>query len=371
MKSYKNTRFVIAWTDWISVACFSALFLLSFLLYQSYVSVSNKFNIAKTKVDFIIQAPSTEQVQQMRQLSHIDKVVPYYYQSVDLSLRKGGYLSALYIIDNEQDIPYTLFSDKLAVQVKPSLQGNKLYISDDIAQESGWRAGDSVSLNLGGKSVDFHVAGIYKNDKRNVGGVLIAVKSSEVSIPKYTGAFVASNNLTQSASYFKKDYEPMGDLRSRDEYSSEEQYQLYKRSRAKGEPFITSNYLQELSKRYGKELQRNLAGCISFLLIAYCALCLCICCRAYAYLKKNVYEDLKDNFTVAQEIDMYNRYFFKVFMLVLLIHVLVALFHNIKYASFWNPFLIISMILAIASISGMAAYWNRRLKNNVQNFKRQ
>jgi hypothetical protein len=354
MKTYKNTRLGIVWTDWISVACFTVLFLLSFWAYQSYISVSDKFNIAKTKVDFIIQAPSTEQVKQIGQFSHIDKIVPYYYKSIPLPLRKGDYLSKLYIIDDEQDIPYTVFSDKLSVQFKPSLHGNKLYISDDIAQKSGWRAGDSVSLNLWEKTVNFYVSGIYKNDKRDVGGVLMAVKSPEVLLPEYTGAFVASNNLSQSASYFKKEYEPMGN----------------KHFRGKGELVITHDLVQDLSKRYGKELQRNLAGYISFLLISYCTLCLFVSRRAYAYLKKYVYEDLKDNFTVAQEIDMYNRYFFKVFMLVLLIHVLVALFYNIKYASFWNSFLIISMILAIVSISGMAGYWNRRLKKQCSEWQK-
>ena len=198
------------------------------------------------------------------------------------------------------------------------------------------------------------MAGIYKNDKRKVGGLLIAVKSSEVPIPKYTGAFIASNNPTQSASYFKNDYEPMGDKNFRD----------------KGEVFITHDYVQELYKRYGKELQRNLAGYILLLLIAYCILCLFIFFRASAYLKKYVYEDLKDNFTVAQEINMYKRYFFKVFMLVLLINGLVALFCNIKYGLFWNNFLTVSMILSITSISIVASYWNRRLKKQCSEWQK-
>lgn len=91
MKRFNNKNFRVSSTEIIGLIVFLCLLLCSAFFYKSYSDTKGLYNIEKTKVDYIIQAPSTDQVTEISKLDHIDKVTPYYYRSVDVHAGKRIY----------------------------------------------------------------------------------------------------------------------------------------------------------------------------------------------------------------------------------------------------------------------------------------
>ena len=62
MKKYENINFRVSAPEIIGIIVFACLLAATVFFYKSYSDVKDLFNIEKTEVDFIIQAPSAEQV---------------------------------------------------------------------------------------------------------------------------------------------------------------------------------------------------------------------------------------------------------------------------------------------------------------------
>lgn len=332
MKKYENTNFRVSAPEIIGIIVFACLLAATVFFYKSYNDVKDLFNIEKTEVDFIIQAPSTEQVSEISNLGHIDRIVPYYYRSVDVSGEKGRVSSHLFVVENADDIPYTTLSDALLLKKVSGSGGNSLFVTDDFAKSVGVNAGDTIKISVDGTDVSFTIEGIYKSDHRHVGGTLIAVKTADIEnamkSARYGGAFVTSNNLSESGSYFANEYKPQGDIRSRDEFDTDDAYQTYLETRDQSdttkEAFVTADYAKELSRRNSGKLLRNVVIVVALAVVAYILLAFIMIVRTNNYTKTNVLRDIKDNFTIDQETRMYKKYFTTLCLLMLIINVVIA-----------------------------------------------
>ncbi|WP_428062919.1 hypothetical protein [Candidatus Avelusimicrobium fimicolum] len=345
-KTYRNTRLRVAWPEIIALLVFGMLLLGACWEYHSYVRLGNVFNIAKTKVDYVIHAPSFAQVEQIRQLDHVARITPYYYQNIEAPV-----LGNLYIINNEDDLSYTPFSNELLLQKAGNVEGNKLYISDDFAKKSGWRIGKTVELGVGTERIRFNVASIYKTDNRQVGGLLIAIKSADIVAAMknaaYSGAFISSKNRAISDIYFQKEYKPSY-------FSAEKEMP--------SETFVTREYLQDKTKHYAEQVTHFLWSWIGFLVFAYVLLVVEVCWRAKNYLAKWVRVDLADNFTVNQEISMYKRYFINMFLLSLLMQLGVYFVGRTQTVLWITNFNLIHLSLSVAVFGLLVVYWTWQLK---------
>lgn len=332
MKKYENTNFRVSTPEIIGIIVFACLLAATVFFYKSYSDVKDLFNIEKTEVDFIIQAPSAEQVTEISNLGHIDRIVPYYYRSVDASGKKGRVSSHLFVVENVDDIPYTTLSDALMMKKGSGNGNNSLFVSDDFAKSVGVKVGETIKISVDGTEVSFTIEGIYKSDHRHVGGTLITVKTTDIEnamkSARYGGAFVASNNLSESGSYFANEYKPQGDIRSRDEFDTDDAYQTYLETRDQSdttkEAFVTADYVKELSRRNSGKLLRNIIFAIVVAVVAYIILAFIMLVRTNIYTKTNVLRDIKDNFTIDQETRMYRKYFTTLCLYMLVINVSIA-----------------------------------------------
>lgn len=333
MKKYRNNNFRVSSLEIIGIVVFFCLMAATSFFYKSYNDVKGLFNIGETEVDYIIQAPSVEQTSEISNLSHVDKIIPYYYRSVNVSARKGNVASTLFIIESEAEIDYTTFSKPLLIKTGSGSYQNPLFITEDFAKIANINVDETIEIPVDGTNVSFVVAGIYKSDYRRIGGSLLAINEGDVAVAlksnKYGGAFVGSNNLAESDAYFKNVYIPMGDLRLRDEFESEKAYQTYLETRDQSdstkEAFITSDYIKELSRRNEGKLIRKIVFSVVCMVIAYLSMSLLLALRANDYTKTNVLRDIKDNFTIDQEVHMYIRYFVIVGLLMIFVNAVVGI----------------------------------------------
>lgn len=354
MSKYKNKRLHVSTFDFVFAIIFLGLLIVSAFFSKEYQETKDKFNIEKTKVDFIIEAPSKEQISEIEARNDVDSVVPYVYKSIDVKGNKKTINSGLYIIDDKNDLAFTVFSDNLKIKLSSAQSPNPLYVSTDLAKSAGLSMNDSVKIYVLGTSIEFTINGIYKSDYRNVGGTAITIMQDDVQTLcgddyRYTGAYISSNDVNSTKSYIEK-YVGMGDLRSADEFDSEDAYQQYLENRrdktSSKSTFYRSEFINELNRRYSVKLNRDfiislalIAGAIIFLLINLCG-------KMNSYTKKDVEKDIRNNFTLEQEKQMYGRYSFCGFLLYT---IAVSAYFAISYCFLGNELFSISNISVIAS----------------------
>ena len=353
MSKYKNTKFKVSFPEYIGLVVFSGLLILSLIILNNTLSIQGLTNIGKTKVDFIIQAPCEEQVSQISGQDHVQKIVPYYFRTISYSSKKGNISTSLFIINNPEDVEYTTFSNKLKI-TGSELKEKGILVTDDFAKAAGLKAGNEININVDGTPISFMISGIYKSDYRRVGGSLLILNKGNVSDAlksnKYNGAFISSNNISATASYLKN-YRPEGDLRSADEFETEEAYQIYLETREQSdtttEAFSTADYLTEVRRRNSERLIRGYALVAGLLVVSYLLIAVLTAIRSSIYTRLNVKKDIKDNFSYKQEAEMYFRYYLLMGILLVCasaIAVLVAFLLGLK--SIIIPFAVTSILLS-------------------------
>lgn len=331
MNRFNKKNFRVSSTEIIGLIAFLCLSLCSAFFYKSYSDTKGLYNIEKTKVDYIIQAPSAEQITEISQLDHIEKVTPYYYRAVDVQVGHRNISTNLFIIESASDRDYTSFADALAKNTKTE-DGNEVFITDDFAQNAGIAVGDKLDITIDGNTISFTVSGVYRSDYRMVGGSLLTILTDDVQSAmkslKYSGAYIASNNLVVSEKYFENDYKPKGNLRSRDEFDSDEAYQRYLDTQGQDDTtmatFVTADYVSEIARRNNTKLIRNIILSFVCLVAAYVVMMIIVSLRAGGNTNHNVLKDVRDNFTIEQETGMYSRYFTSVTALMLAVNVCIA-----------------------------------------------
>ena len=332
MAGFRNKRLHLSGPEYITAALFVVVLLVGAFFFRSYKDVKSLYNLEKTSVDFIVSAPSSEQVDELESLSHVDSVVPYVFRSVDVASNKKNIETNLVIIDNGDLLSSTVFSDDLLIDGIRQQSDNPLYISDDFATTAKLSVGDEVEISLNGTVVHFEVEGIYGSDHRNVGGTIITILSEDVldalgdSI-RYSGAYICSNDINETMEYLD-DYQPLGDLRSRDEYDSDEAYQIYldgRNTRDSNAVFDKESFLRDIGKRNDAKLIRNLLISIACVIVSAVAIAISVSVRLSGYINKSVGKDIRNNFTLLQEHQMFRRFCVLDYLLLMIAYLMVLL----------------------------------------------
>ena len=274
------------------------------------------FNIGRTSVDYIITAPSKEQVVEIQEQEGMEAVVPYVYRSVEIGHNGKSYESSLYVIEKAEDIQHTTFSDELRISGTIPSEKNTICISNDIAKNLGIKVGDNISVSVQSTEFTFRVAGIYESDYRSVGGMLLTELNGEVeellgNEYKYNGAYLCSENTALTDGYVEK-YVPLGDLRTREDFDSDEAYDIYLKDRESSDYskmiFYTDNYLKEIDNRNTVKMNRQLIIAIVLYAVSILTVVMYVFVKTNTYIRKDLLRDIRNNYTVKQEKEMFKNY---------------------------------------------------------------
>lgn len=378
MSTYKNKRLHISLLEFIVAVIVIFTSFVGTFMYKEYSDTRALFNIGKTFVDYVITAPSKEQVSELQQQEGIDSVVPYIYRSVKYEHQGKKYESSLYIIEDAEDTQYTPFSNELLIAGEISDELNSICISNEIADNSGVEVGDVISVNVQNQYIDFAVAGIYESDYRSVGGMMLAELNGDLeqligSEYKYSGAYLGSNNTSMTDDYVEK-YVPLGDLRTREEFDSDEAYDIYLKDRETSDYskmiFYTENYLKEVEKRNEGKAERQIIIAILLYLVSALIPVICSVAKASAYIRKDLLRDIRNNYTVKQECSMFGKFFMCVLVITLFAEIIGVLFGSVMLKT--SPSLLVSGIVVlgttVAILVGNKAT-QRKIRNNYAEIK--
>ena len=317
MADYQNRRLHLSFAEIVSAILIIALLLGAGYFVHQHNETEDEFNISRTEVDYILMAPSREQIASLTEVSGVSRVVPYFYRSVVCK----GVNTSLYIIEQLEDLPYTVFSDELRIGSMETGADNPLFLSQDLADSAELKISDSVDISVNGNTVRFTVCGMYRSDHRQNGGMMITVLKNDTEKAltanrdaaelKYSGAYVCCQDNSSFPAYLDS-YMPEGDLRTRDEFESDELYNAYLENRKLANRsnafFSTAAYLSELSKRYETRLKTTAIIPYAFLAIAVLIAAFTLFIRSNHYYRTDLLKDIRNNFTMGQEMKMLVNY---------------------------------------------------------------
>ena len=116
MRNQANKNFKFKIIDLIIIPIIFIMFLLGGMFFSNYKQTKAYFNIEKTSVDYIIQTPSKEQVNEINGMEHIESVTPYLYSAVDSKINSKTVRVSLFIVEKSEDLAKTPFSDELLIE---------------------------------------------------------------------------------------------------------------------------------------------------------------------------------------------------------------------------------------------------------------
>ena len=201
------------------------------------------------KLDFNVSTPSHAQIDELESLPFIESVFPYYYRETDLTVNGVTKDTIIYFSDRFDRLDQTMYCESRLIERAREEYDNPLLIDFEFAKQTGAGLGDTVSAVFGGVRVEFQVAAIYETNTYKGGCAVLAKwegaqKDAISAMPGrliYSGAYIDSTNHSQCEQYLKTEYKPLGRLKDRSEFSSEEAYLRHYNG------FMSASYANELT----------------------------------------------------------------------------------------------------------------------------
>ena len=221
--------------DFILSIVLSSVFVFAFFYPQhsrSQKISSNNDVCLNSNIDFQIPNPSVDQLNEIKNESFIKNVFGYYYTSTSFTGKKNSKVNLL-MSDQIENLSFTTFNKNMVVKSADKTQ-KFAYLDERAASDLGVGLGDQISFNIGSANLGFTVCSIYKNTSLFDGGTVVVEFSGDVktayesktSSKSYSAAFLECSDVTQCSNYLNS-YIPLGRLRERSEFDTDEEYNAY------------------------------------------------------------------------------------------------------------------------------------------------
>ena len=221
-----------------------------------------------SEIDFDIPSPTPEQLTEIAKLDFIDEVFGYYYTETNVTVNNKNIKTKLLFSDCMDSINFTMYNDTRLIESSSNVYSNSIYIDYEFAKKNNVSLGDTILFN----NIEFQVSKIYETNTYYSSAVFAplvgAQKDFILSRSKaYSGAYLKVNDLAKAENYLKS-YKPLGRLKDRDSFSTEEAYQNHYDS------WNSANYYNEITN-FNDKLQNanvktginNIVGYLLFVAI--------------------------------------------------------------------------------------------------------
>lgn len=211
-------------------------FLFAFPYISQLANYYNSQSIYKnTEIDFIAPEPSFEQVSQLPETNGIEKIFPFYLTKTQVSVNGISRTSTVLLSDQFENVDITMFNEKRLIKKSDFQFDNPILVDWQFCYDMSASIGDTVSFSVDGKNSEYRIYAIYETNSIYDGGTLLAQISTEQkeSINQksknngYSGMYISANDYSSCRSYLMADYRPLGRLKSRTQFESDEQYQIH------------------------------------------------------------------------------------------------------------------------------------------------
>lgn len=188
-----------------------------------------------TDMDFIAPEPSYEQVAELEGQNGVDKIFPFYLAKTQVSVNGASRTTTVLLSDLFQNVGITMYNEARVIEKAPTAVANPICIDWQFAKDTGAKLGDTVSFAINNETVEFHVYAIYETNTIYDGGAILAQITAEQATGirnnsvnnGYSGMYVSAADYSTCRTYLTTDYRPLGRLKDREAFDSDEQYQIH------------------------------------------------------------------------------------------------------------------------------------------------
>ena len=231
-KYWIKNRFLF---DVITAIILSLLFCFAFVLPQhnkiTRIEQENKIYL-NSEIDYQIPNPSKDQLNEIRNKSFVSDTFGYYLSKTTIKSAKTAKVN-LIMSDNLDNLNMTMYNQKTLLKSIPNVE-KYAYIDKTVANLLEVDCGDDIIVIVANNELKFTICAIYEsNSLFSDGSVLVdfsgeikSVYEANVSSNSYSGAFIKTNNRTECDLYLKE-YIPLGRLKERSAFDSDEAYNSY------------------------------------------------------------------------------------------------------------------------------------------------
>lgn len=188
-----------------------------------------------TSIDFVVPEPSFDQVSVISGTNGVASVFPYYLTNASVNFRGIIRTSTVLISDQENDLDMTMYNSKRLIRKSNVDYDNPIIVDWQFCHDTSADIGDTITIDIMNQRIDYSICAVYETNTLYSGGaLLIQATPDQIDLIRnqsasngFSGMFVVADDYDICRQYLVTDYRPLGRLRSRDQFSSDEQYQIH------------------------------------------------------------------------------------------------------------------------------------------------
>ncbi len=202
-----------------------------------------------TSIDFIAPEPSFEQKNELSGSNGIDKVFPFFLTKTAVNAGGKSRTTTVLLSDRFENVDITMYNSKRLIKKSGTDFDNPILVDWQFCKDTSTDIGDTVSFSIGDTTAEYKIYAIYETNSIYETGAILAQLSTEQKeaiVQKsqnngYSGMYISASDYNACQAYLTKDYRPMGRLKDRDRFDSDEQYQVHY------DAIMSSGYANEIT----------------------------------------------------------------------------------------------------------------------------
>ena len=221
----------------IITAVLSLLFSFAFVFPSNYNCAKIEDNDSiylNSNIDFQIPSPSISQLGEIKSKPFVNDTFGYYLTKTNIIGKSNSNINLL--MSNQMDsLQLTMFNDSTKIaSYSESLIGNIAFLDEIAAKKLNVGVGDELTIAIAGQNLKYTTSTIFRKNMLFSEGTIIvdfvgdikSIYESNLSSSSYSGAFISVSSISECEKYLKS-YVPLGRLRDRSEFDSDEAYNIY------------------------------------------------------------------------------------------------------------------------------------------------
>lgn len=200
-------------------------------------------------MDFIAPEPSFNQISSLPGTEGIDKVFPFYLTRTGVEVNSKTRTTTVLLSDHFENVDVTMYNSNRRIDEYKGQVENPVYVDWKFCEETSAKIGDSISFSLNGNKVEYIIKAIYETNNIYDGGAILVEISKDqkemiaanANSNGYSAMYVSASDYAACKSYLTGDYRPLGRLRDRSEFESDEQYNVHY------DAIMSSGYANEIT----------------------------------------------------------------------------------------------------------------------------
>ena len=247
VKYWIKNRFIF---DLVIAIILSLLFSFAFVKPQKQnydKAIDDNFVYANSDADFQIPNPSIEQLAEIKNQSFVEDVFGYYLTKTNVTGNNSSKVN-LIMSDTMNSLSISMYNDKTKLDSNNQKEVNYAYLDKTAADDLKVSIGDEIKITIASTTLSYKVSRIYVANPLfkdgsivlDFSGELKNIYNANVKSNGYSAAFIDASNVSECCNYLNN-YKPLGRLKDRSEFETDEAYNLY------NDAIMSGNYSNEIT----------------------------------------------------------------------------------------------------------------------------